>query len=230
MCRFLRFVVTEVVRGNEAACKEYPIGIAVFDRGADFDPRVDSIVRVEARRLRNKLALYYSTEGVSDEIVIQFQKGSYTPCFRRRMGPSYSRAGLHRPSQRSWKAVAVLPFAAATADDDRSFTDGLAQEIISAVANTAGFRVVARTSAFQYGGRSEDGCLAGRELAADSVVCGWVSSEAGCVRVHAQIVNVREGVYSWTDSFLMEEAEEFAAQERIATAVVDALRAEVKSR
>jgi len=53
--RFLEYVVEKSLGGEENQLKEYTIGLAVFDRGADFDPRIDPIVRVEAGRLRHKL-------------------------------------------------------------------------------------------------------------------------------------------------------------------------------
>ena len=60
------------------------IGLEVFDRREAFDPRVDSIVRVEARRLRYKLEEYYRTEGREDVIRIVLRKGSYVPIFEYR--------------------------------------------------------------------------------------------------------------------------------------------------
>src|SRR5947209_19261257 len=61
--RFLQFVVEECLLGQQHRLKEYLIGLEVFNRLEAFDPRVDSIVRVEARRLRTKLDEYYQTEG-----------------------------------------------------------------------------------------------------------------------------------------------------------------------
>ena len=60
------------------------IGVEVFDRGPSYDPRLDPIVRVEARRLRAKLLLYYEGEGKDDGLVIEFPKGTYQPVFRTR--------------------------------------------------------------------------------------------------------------------------------------------------
>lgn len=79
MRRFLRFVVERALEDDAEALKEYTVGMEVFDRPADFDPRIDSIVRVEARRLRRKLNEYYETEGQSDVVRIGLQEGSYAP-------------------------------------------------------------------------------------------------------------------------------------------------------
>src|SRR5688572_31652621 len=77
--RFLRFTVEQCLEGRQNALKAYLVGVEVFNKLESFDPRIDSIVRVEARRLRSKLERYYQTEGKADAIVIQFRKGSYVP-------------------------------------------------------------------------------------------------------------------------------------------------------
>lgn len=78
---FLSFIVNKLVAGEEDQIKEYTIAIDVFGRGAQFNPRIDSVVRVQAGRLRYKLQEYYSTEGKSDKILIELPKGHYKPVF-----------------------------------------------------------------------------------------------------------------------------------------------------
>jgi TolB-like protein len=82
MSRFLRFVVERTLAGEGERLKEYVIGIEVFDRETDYDPRVDSIVRVEAARLRTKLTEYYAGEGRGDSIVLSLPKGGYSPVIK----------------------------------------------------------------------------------------------------------------------------------------------------
>jgi TolB-like protein len=81
LSRFLRFVVERTLAGEGDQLKEYVLGTEVFDRSADYDPRLDSIVRVEARRLRSKLQEYYAGAGQGDPIVIGVDKGSYVARF-----------------------------------------------------------------------------------------------------------------------------------------------------
>jgi serine/threonine-protein kinase len=80
MRRFIDFVVDQTLKGRAETLKEYPIGVEVFGR-ADFDPRTDTIVRVEARRLRKKLDEYYAGEGRLDTLRIILPSGSYVPVF-----------------------------------------------------------------------------------------------------------------------------------------------------
>src|SRR5262245_11070596 len=71
----LRYLVTSAVEGQENL-KEYVIATEVFGRGSDFNPRIDSVVRVQVGRLRSKLLEYYTTEGRDDDVVISLPKGN----------------------------------------------------------------------------------------------------------------------------------------------------------
>jgi predicted ATPase len=79
--RLLSYVVDRSLEGQGDAVKEYAIGVDVFDRGEAFDPQTDTIVRVQARRLRSKLEEYYQGEGACDAVLIAIPKGGYLPRF-----------------------------------------------------------------------------------------------------------------------------------------------------
>jgi TolB-like protein len=81
--RFLRFTVEARLSGEHEQIKEYLLGREVFDRDDRYDPRMDPIVRVEARRLRSRLEEYYGRAGVDDAIRIELPKGSYVPLIRQ---------------------------------------------------------------------------------------------------------------------------------------------------
>lgn len=78
---FLRFVVEKTIIDQDVPLKEYTIATEVFGRDSDYDPRIDSVVRVQAGRLRSKLQEYYFTEGKCDQIIIDLPKGHYHPVF-----------------------------------------------------------------------------------------------------------------------------------------------------
>ena len=80
--RFLEFVVRQSIAGEDDGIKEYTIGVEVFGRGPRFNPRCDSIARVEAYKLREKLLEYYRTEGSTDPVTIGIPKGRYRPLFQ----------------------------------------------------------------------------------------------------------------------------------------------------
>jgi Tol biopolymer transport system component len=82
--RFLRFVVTRAVEGRKGEIKESVIAIEALGRSSSFDSKTDPVVRVEARRLRDRLTSYYEIEGKSDPVVIALPKGGYVPEFHDR--------------------------------------------------------------------------------------------------------------------------------------------------
>jgi TolB-like protein len=96
MSSFLAYIVEQALQGHADRVKEYAIGVDVFGRGEGYDPRIDSIVRVEARRLREKLGEYYAGPGARDAVVIELRRGSYVPTFLRRSLPP---AGPHGEQQ-----------------------------------------------------------------------------------------------------------------------------------
>jgi len=85
---FLRFVVGETLAGRSDRLKGYTIATQVFDKPADFDAQADPYVRVEAGRLRQRLAEYYLAEGATDTVRIEVKRGAYAPEF------SYATAGI----------------------------------------------------------------------------------------------------------------------------------------
>ncbi|HEY6991435.1 MAG TPA: hypothetical protein VH369_23770 [Bryobacteraceae bacterium] len=82
--RFLSFVTERALQGRASEIKESVIAIEAFGRNSSFDPKYDPVVRVEARRLRDRLSAYYATEGVADGILIHLPKGGYVPEFAER--------------------------------------------------------------------------------------------------------------------------------------------------
>jgi adenylate cyclase len=80
--QFLRFIVETTLAGNDRQIKEYLLGVEVFGRPAAYDPKDDPVVRIEAGRLRKKLADYYDGAGVNDPVVIDVPRGAYVPAFR----------------------------------------------------------------------------------------------------------------------------------------------------
>ncbi|HEY2933090.1 MAG TPA: hypothetical protein VGK99_15210 [Acidobacteriota bacterium] len=91
---FLRFVVTETLENPNIQLKEYTIATQVFSRGDDYDPRIESVVRVQAGRLRSKLKEFYADEGSNDRLLIELPKGHYVPVF------SYQHNGIEADAAR----------------------------------------------------------------------------------------------------------------------------------
>src|ERR1700739_1782475 len=97
LCKLLRYLAEHSLDHPGSALKEYQIATEVLGRPAGFDPQSDSTVRVQAGRLRVKLAEYYAHEGVDDPILVEIPKGSYALSFH--LNPTRSAAQLAPLSQ-----------------------------------------------------------------------------------------------------------------------------------
>lgn len=98
LMQFFRFVVASTLRGEAMHLKETIIGVAVFGRSPDYDPKADTIVRSQAWRLRSKLRKYYSSEGANEPIIIDVPIGHYVPTFRLRE-TSEDAKDTHEPAE-----------------------------------------------------------------------------------------------------------------------------------
>ena len=79
--QLLQFLTSRVFEGGADGLKEYTIGVEAFGRPQDFDPKTDTIVRVQIHRLRQKLTEYYDADGSRDPILVEIPKGHYLPSF-----------------------------------------------------------------------------------------------------------------------------------------------------
>ncbi len=251
MSRFLRCSVEHALRGEAAPLKEYVIGVQVFDRGESFDPRTDTIVRVEARRLRAKLKEYYATEGRRDPVAIELSEKGYSAVFRCRGQRPFERLARHwKPvlagallfavALTAWRiavtqrgagadSIIVLPFANLSGGAENEYlSDGLTEEILSTLAAVPTLRVVARTSAFQFKGHTGDARKIGKDLGVTRILEGSVRREGTRIRVTAQLINVADGLHLWSNIYEREGTSLLEIEEEITRAVVGALRAELK--
>jgi TolB-like protein len=213
--RFLRFTVEQCLEGRQGALKEYLVGVEVFNKLETFDPRIDSIVRVEARRLRSKLEKYYLSEGRDDQIIIQFRKGSYVPQImsREQMKAAGLADGFGLRSVR--KSIAVSRFSNLSMDPTHShFCSGLTEDIISALTKVQMLRVVARLTP-----NSDD-------LRADYVVEGSVRRQNDRLRISAQLIDTANTMYIWSETYERDISDAFAVQDEISASIVMALKRE----
>jgi serine/threonine-protein kinase len=218
LSKFLRFVVERTIADRSDEIKEYSLGLEVFERDADFDPRIDPIVRVQAAKLRSKLTEYYSGEGREDALIISIPKGGYAAVFTSTAAPPKNAGQEPRAS------VAVLPFVNMSGEPDNEyFSDGLTEEVINVLTNIPGLQVVARTSAFRFKGENHDIREIGKQLNAGAVLEGSVRRAGVHLRITAQLINVESGYHLWSQTFKREMKDIFEIQEEISGAVRDAL-------
>jgi hypothetical protein len=116
LCKLLRYLADHAIKHPGVALKEYQIATEVFGRPTDFDPHLDSLVRVQAGRLRAKIAEYYASEGAEDSILVELPKGTYSLAFHSATPSGKSLHVLHEDGEgrpavrpaRSSRAVLIL--------------------------------------------------------------------------------------------------------------------------
>jgi serine/threonine-protein kinase len=130
-----------------------------------------------------------------------------------------SAPGGHKPS------VAVLPFANMSADKENEyFGDGLAEEVINALAQVPGLQMAGRTSSFQFRGKDVEIAEVGRRLNVEHLLEGSVRRAGNRVRVTAQLIKVADGFHLWSERYDREWTDIFAIQDEITHAISSALR------
>jgi eukaryotic-like serine/threonine-protein kinase len=132
--------------------------------------------------------------------------------------PALATMASRRPS------IAVLPFAdLSPARDHEWFSDGLAEEIINALAQAPGLKVIARTSAFAFKGKPGDVRKIAATLGVKSVLEGSVRRSGDHLRVTAQLINATDGAHLWSGRYDRDVSDVFEIQDEIARAIVSAL-------
>ncbi len=250
LSRFLRYVVERTLAGEGDRLKEYVIGTEVFERGEQYDPRVDSIVRVEAGRLRGKLDEYYNRHGAADALVIRMPRGGYTPVFERRpmTAPKPARRLLSAVGAaaalvlfavaawgaRLWTAadrpspevtIVVLPLAHYSTDADdatRLLAARVTDGVTSEIARLGTLGVVSHTSAVQSASTRRSLREVARSLDADFVMEGSIEVDASYVRVMARLVDGSTDRKVWAEEFTETLRNVPELQRRIAAAAATA--------
>lgn len=129
------------------------------------------------------------------------------------------------PGVAPFASAAVLPFVDLSPQKDQEyFSDGLTEELITALSQVPGLRVAARTSSFQFKGQSPDVHEVGRKLDVGTVLEGSVRKSGNRLRVSTQLISVKDGYQLWSESFDRDLSDVFAVQEDVARSIVAALR------
>src|SRR6201997_4672714 len=227
LCRFLTHIVNRTLDGDTDSLKEFSIAMEVFDRTSEYDPNVEAIVRVEARRLRAKLKAYYEAgPGTVDPVLIGLRPGSYVPVFRwLNTQPPAHREEIGATIAPGRTSIAVLPFVNMSPEPGQDyFCDGISEEITNSLTRVSGLNVIARTSAFHFKGASIDIREVGQRLCADIVIEGSVRKAGEQLRISAQAIQAESGHHLWSETFRRELKDVFAIQEEIAQSVADLFR------
>ncbi len=200
MRRFLEFTIEAALAGRAEHLKEYVLGLEVFGRAETHDPRLDPIVRVEARRLRAKLDAYYDSDGSRDELILEYPRGSYAPQFRLR---SADRQNTTPP------LIAVLPFAARRRSSCARFADGLTREVIHELGRSHTVQVFS--------------CETRVRARVEALLTGSVRQSGRRLRVTAELLSTGTNQNLWSANFVSAPTDPETAQKQIAFATAHAL-------
>ena len=249
LCRFLQYITEEVLADRSQEIKEYSIGVDVYGRGVDFDPKIDAIVRVEAGRLRAKLAKFYTDCPPGVPVRIDLPKGSYVPTFKSLDQTPVTVCAQPRPGRRGfvlaltgllvavlvflwfpgheWRRsgpirVAVLPFLSAGGLDADHLAAALVEQLTGELAGEGGFQVSSRSKTEAYKG-SHDPAAIGTGLRVDAVIEGSLQRTDAGVRLSVHMINVADGFDLWSQT--LESPADHLFQTRAVSLVTRTLRA-----
>ena len=189
LSRLLAHLVESTIKGRTDLLEEFALAMDVFDRKADFDPKLDPVVRVSSGRLRAKLRKYYDTAGRDDELWIELPRASYVPVCRERPA---------RPPR--LRAVAVLVFETPGEHPIEPWLGAaLADEVVTALSRLNALRVAMYVPGPDANLRGLHAI--GMELGVDAVLTGSIAQFGETLRVRVMLVEVSTGLQLWTDEY-----------------------------
>jgi len=193
-----------------------------------FEVTPEGIQRTEAadaagQRSRGVVWIYIVLTGAALSVglffVGRYTAGHATP--RHDASPARTEAATAIPQ----KSIAVLPLVNESGDPkDEYFSDGLSEELIAALAQISGLKVIGRSSSFRFKDGKEEPKTIGEKLGVSTLLEGTVRKQGDRVRIVAELVNAADGIALWTRTFDRELKDIFAVQEEIARAVAESLK------
>jgi TolB-like protein len=208
---FLTFIVKETIAGQEKTLKEYVIATHVLKKKTDFNPQLNAIVRIHARRLRSSLENYYTLTGKDDPIRITIPKGRYIPVFaynKNYQSKRNSGSGNIHFEKVDKPVIAVVPLKIYEEDQRIGvicsvFFHDLSIELsrfseISVISSYSSLKVHEKLSDVQ-----EIGC----HLGADYLILGSCYPDGQRIKLNIELNSIRKNQIIWADSYFIENFE-----------------------
>ena len=186
-----------------------------------FEVTPEGIKRTEAadaagQRSRGGAWIYVVLIGAALSVGLFFV-GRYTAGHATARPPRRTTAWQRASDSGPDKSIAVLPLINESGDPkDEYFSDGLSEELIAALAQISGLKVIGRSSSFRFKDRKEEPKTIGEKLGVSTLLDGTVRKQGDRVRIVAELVNAADGIQLWTQTFDRELKDIFAVQEEIA--------------
>ena len=193
---FLKYVVEATLNGASERIKGYTIGVEVLRRNADFDPRIDPIVRVEASRLRRALERYYAGPGANDNIIVDLPLGGYVPTFSARQERDDANARspsdiVRVRSRDGMPTLSIEPFEIfAVADHAAKLAELFHKRLYGAFARFDAINITAPVA---------DSAAADPE---DYRFAGVIEAPGDSgMRIHLRLIDTADKTVAWSDTF-----------------------------
>ena len=226
LSEFLNFIVRETLEGRGGELKEYTIGVHALKKESDFNPQLDSIVRIHAGRLRRALKEYYYEEGSNDRLTIVIPKGSYVPSFELREVALVAQPdGLdaheitlpssvdhkeeleEKPAGKTFtsdykSSIAVLPFKKLGHGEIlKYFAQSIGEYLSTELTLFENLKVISYYSGGNVVSQFADIRKTGIALGADYILTGSVHLLEGAIRLFVQLNVVATGDQLWAHTF-----------------------------
>jgi len=209
----VRLVIALVVIG-------FPIALIIawaFELTPEGLIRTEDVELPEGSGSKNRTWIYVALIGAALSVALFFI-GRYTAGSHATLRQSEAAIGPQ-------KSIAVLPLLNESGDPgDEYFSDGLSEELIAALAQINGLKVIGRSSSFRFKDRHEEPKAIGEKLGVSTLLEGTVRKQDDRVRIVAELVNAADGIALWTRTFDRELRDIFTVQQEIARAVAESLK------
>ena len=209
---FLRYLINETLAGRKSQIKAYSIATEVFGRDKNFNPDIDPIVRVEARRLRKKLIENYTSSGEGSSIRIDIPTGRYVPTFTKfeavgclvpeKVNKSRQPKLAETPFDRIRPSIAVLPFVNLGLGPEKDFfCTGLSEQISSSLSKFQELEVINSYTSRSVINLGLDLANVAMHLSARFCVHGTLQERGENFRLIVQLSDLKNGTLLWAENF-----------------------------
>jgi TolB-like protein/Tfp pilus assembly protein PilF len=248
--QLLRYLVERAMDTDSPELNEYAIALDVFEKPPSFDPRLESIVRTEVGRLRQRLREYFAGSSDDPEVLIHIPLRSYKPefVFRQRVPAPPARTSRWRPAlltrtlvvllavaalvlekpsnspEPPIRSLGIVPFTSLSGQSTDTLSEGLADELTGLAADWGEFQTVARTPSFRSGVDDAELGRIGRDMKVDGILRGAVSRRGELTHITAQLHRVSDGSVVWSESYNARSEDPLIVQHEIAQAIATSLR------
>jgi adenylate cyclase len=202
--RFLEYVVEETLAGRGERIKGYSIATIVFGRDDGFDPTLDPVVRMEARRLRRSLERFYLVEGEAEQVRITLPKGGYVPKFQN---PAACRGiadhspwgnGAFTEAGRGPSILVSTFYQDSESPVQTGYVNGLARQVVVSLTRFPELSIFMQVPQQT---RSEGG-TAERASPVDFILSGDTVTTPGMLKVRATLVHAQSGKVVWAQTLV----------------------------